>query len=161
MSKVVCAYCEELKPLTEFPIDKRNVTGFALDRCRACKAEFASETVKCDHCGSNVRKDCLQRHKKTLKCIEHEQDKPWKKFRSDGRKKVNCPCAICKARDYPVSEKTAYQHLKHGIVERPPSKRDQEKQKKSKASLKFEIDEQSDEEIDTKLKKKINGKGKK
>jgi len=89
--------------------------------------EAGSKIVRCDHCGCDVRKDCIWRHKKTLKCIEYGEDQPWKKFNSGGTKKVYCPCDRCKLVDYKISEKSAYRHLKHGHVERPESDRDRER----------------------------------
>jgi len=131
-----CNCCEEVKPLSDFPIDKRNACGRKLYQCKACKNEAASEIVNCKRCGSHVRMDTLQRHMQSTKCLEH--DKPWKKFRSDGTKKVYCPCGKCKANHYKVSEKTAYQHLKFGAIARIKGRTEQE-QKAAKREAASEI----------------------
>jgi len=120
-----CSYCEEIKPVSDFPIDKRNACGHTIDQCKACKNEAAAEIINCKRCGSHVRKDSLQRHMQSTKCLEH--DKPWKKFSSIGSKKVYCPCDKCKANHYKVSEKTAYQHLKYGAITRAKGKTEVER----------------------------------
>jgi len=137
----VCSYCEEDKPLSDFPIDSRNRCGRALDQCKTCKNEAAKEIVKCKNCGIQVRKDGILKHMKTLKCIEHDKDQPWKQFKSGGTKKVFCPCSRCKLIDYRISEKSAYRHLKHGHVARPESDRDRERAAKMKISKQILIRE--------------------
>ena len=65
----------------------------------------------------------------TKKCINGEDDwkhlmKKNKRFKSNGRELVNCPCKHKKC-SVEIKESTAYRHMKYGISssEKAPSRR--------------------------------------
>jgi hypothetical protein len=133
MPSKICTKCDERKPLSEFPREKESKSGVG-SRCLECKREAAKEQIECDRCGKWIRRDSLYRHRKTERCRNFDSvdpDRPWKQFKSNGDKMVQCPCDYCVQFDLEQIERTAYRHLKLGYnYESPAAKKRREAERK-------------------------------
>ena len=123
MPRKTCIACNERKPIEDFQKDKRNKSGFE-NRCRDCKNSSARSKIQCPNCKQSCSRASLGSHMKTKKCVNGVEWKhpmsPNKRFKSNGREIVKCPCKH-EACPGEIKEYTAYHHMRYGIEYKFPS----------------------------------------
>ena len=107
MPRKLCVKCNQKQDVENFLKQPRNNDGL-MSYCRGCCNAIKKEPVTCDHCGHESTKGGIAGHKKTQRCINHEE-RSKNPFSSTGHKYVRCPgCQDV------VKEKVAYRHMRTG-----------------------------------------------
>ena len=111
MPRKTCINCNCEKRLDEFVSDRRYHNG-RTNQCKECNNAKGKVKVECDVCSKLIATRGLAKHKKSLKCEPNREAQPWEHFKSNGTKKIKCPCEheLCKGT---VTEATVYRHLKY------------------------------------------------